>query len=282
MRRMTLCCLTLGLFVTAPLHAQPDSLWSRTYGGGGNNGCRSLVQTSDGGYALAGYTRSFGAGDYDFWLVRTDENGDRLWSRAYGGERDEWCISLIQTTDGGFVLAGCTYSFGAGDSDFWLVRTDENGDSLWSHTYGGQYDDYCNSLVQNADGGFALAGSTSSYAGEEDLWLVKLGAENSVPGDEAAAPLHFGLDAVYPNPFNATAVASYNLQVASWVSLCLYDLSGRLVETLMEGWQEAGEHRVVIDAKGGQPGMAVLPSGIYLLRLTDGRQTELRKVCLLK
>ena len=378
MRRITLCCLAIVLFAAAPLHAQPDSLWSRTYGGGGNDDCYSLVQTADGGYALAGVTSSFGAGSRDFWLVRTDENGDSLWSCTYGGGGTDVCNSLVQTADGGFALAGETESFGAGDWDFWLVRTNENGDSLWSHTYGGVDFDGCYSLVQTADRGFALAGTTHSFgagsydfwlvrtdesgdsfwshtygdtegnscyslvlaadggfalggegfelvradengnslwfhtyggggdvsfsdlyrtadetfalagsivsfgAGGADFWLVKLGPENSVPDDGATTPLHFGLDGVYPNPFNAQAVSSYKLQVSSWMSLCLYDLRGQLVETLTEGWQEAGEHRVVIDANGGQARMPILPSGIYLLRLSDASHSALSKVCLVR
>jgi len=265
-----------------------DSLWSRTYGGEGMDICYSLVQTADGGFALAGYTYSFGAGESDFWLVRTDENGDSLWSRTYGGGSYEHCSSLVQTADGGYALAGYTCSFGAGDGDFWLVRTDENGDSLWSRTYDGEGGDECYSLVQTADGGFALAGSTwSSDAGYFDFWLVKLGPDPvSVPeSDFILHPSAFILSPPYPNPFNAKAVTRYELRGASRVNLALYDINGRLVQTLMEGWQEAGEHRVVIDAnrwtdRNVYP--TVLPAGVYLLRLTDGRQVGLSKVCLIK
>jgi hypothetical protein len=168
MRRLTLFCLTLTLFA-APVLAQPDSLWSRTYGGDHHDGCNSLVQTANGGFALAGSTSSFGTGG-DFWLVRTDANGDSLWSRTYGGQDYDYCNSLLQTADGGFALAGVTESFGAGDHDFWMVRTDENGDSLWSRTYEGQDWDECQSLIQTADGGFALAGETWSFgAGGRDF-----------------------------------------------------------------------------------------------------------------
>jgi uncharacterized protein YbdZ (MbtH family) len=260
-----------------------DSLWSRTFGGGGDEWCNALVQTADGGYALAGWTNSFGAGDQDFYLARTDENGDSLWSRTYGGQYTDWCSSLVQTADGGFALAGYTESFGAGEEDFWLVRTDENGDSLWSRAYGGEGDDECHSLIQTANGGYALAGSTSSFgSGNSDFWLVRLGPENSVPNDGNMTPLLFGLDGVYPNPFNQSTVVSYQLSVVSEVSLSLYDLSGREISNQQLGIRNPGTHRVVIDSKGGQPGMAILPSGLYILRLTDGRQSALSKVCLVK
>ncbi len=168
-------CLGLGLLLTAGMaQAQPDSLWSRTYGGEGEDYCHSAIQTPDGGFVMAGWTASFGAGGYDFWLMRTDEEGDSLWSRTFGGEGRDWCLSVVQTADGGFALAGVTFSFGVGGGDFWLVRTDEEGDSLWSKTFGGEGHDECNSIIPTAGGGFALAGYTGSFgAGLADVWLVR-------------------------------------------------------------------------------------------------------------
>jgi len=86
-----------------------------------------VVQTSDGGYALAGDTRSLGVGETDFWLVKTDANGNHLWNQTYSGLGYDHAHSMIQTVDGGYALAGDTDPFGAGASDFWLVKTDANG-----------------------------------------------------------------------------------------------------------------------------------------------------------
>ena len=153
--------------------AQPDSLWSRTYGGRRDDVCSSLIQTADGGFAIAGITASFGNGGEDFWLVRTNAVGDSIWSRTYGGVHNDACTSLIQTTDGGFAMAGRTMSFGAGAFDFWLMRTDMNGDSLWSRSFGGRFDDGCNSLIQTTDGGFAMAGSTI-LLDQRVIWLMRI------------------------------------------------------------------------------------------------------------
>ncbi len=173
--RLLILSTLLLYFTTAS--AQPDSLWSRTFGGDSPDGCFSVQQTSDGGYMLAGFTSSFGAGSDDFWLVKTNTNGDSLWSHTYGGDDDDWCHSAQLTTDGGFVLAGMTDSFGAGNRDFWLVKTNANGDSLWSRTYGGTGDDECRSIQPTADGGYVLAGYTTSFgAGNRDFWLVKTNA----------------------------------------------------------------------------------------------------------
>jgi len=171
MNKKSLLTLALTLALVSSAHAQPDSLWSRAYGGRSDEVCESLIQTADGGFALAGWTESFGAGGRDFWLVRTDENGDSLWSRTYGGENDDECQSFVLLEDGGYALAGYTESFGAGGEDFWLVRMDENGDSLWSRSFGEGANERCNALVQTADGGYALAGHTSD--GSYDFWLLR-------------------------------------------------------------------------------------------------------------
>ncbi len=160
--------------VTGSAWGQPGVEWERTYGGSNNDLCHSLIQTSDGGFALSGVTNSFGSGGGDFWLVRTSSEGDSLWSRTFGGQSGDFCTEIIQTTDGGFALAGYTASFGAGSYDFWLIRTDANGDSLWSHTYGGEDQEKCNSLIQTTDGGFALAGSTgTNLHGNVAFYLIR-------------------------------------------------------------------------------------------------------------
>lgn len=119
--RRTAVLLLLGIPIG--LAAQTGATWSRTYGGSFSEQGYSVQQTGDGGFAMAGDTYSFGAGDGDVWLIRTDANGDTLWTRTYGGVLPDVAYS-IQTTSGGFVVAGATSSFGANDFDVWLIRTD--------------------------------------------------------------------------------------------------------------------------------------------------------------
>jgi hypothetical protein len=105
-----------------------DSMWSQTYGGTGTDaGTGDLIQTSDGGYAISGDTNSFGAGNTDVWLVKTDAEGNMEWNQTYGGTSSDTGWSLISTIDGGYALAGSTSSFGAGGTDFYFVKTDEQG-----------------------------------------------------------------------------------------------------------------------------------------------------------
>jgi hypothetical protein len=150
-------------------------LWNQTYGGTGVDDTVSMVKTSDGGYALAGYTRSFGAGGTDFWLVKVDSEGVLQWNKMYGGAGDDSAHSVVQTSDGGYALAGFTYSFGSGDKDFWLVKVDSLGNMQWNKTFGGTGADAAVSLVKTSDGGFALAGCSSSFgAGNNDVWGVRV------------------------------------------------------------------------------------------------------------
>jgi parallel beta-helix repeat protein len=160
--------------------ANGNAQWNKTYGGTNWDDVYSVVQTGDGGYALAGCTDSFGAGNGDFWLVKTDASGNTQWNKTYGGTSEDRAYSVVQTVDGGYALAGYTYSFGAGDSDVWLVKTSANGDVPWNQTYGGTGEDYARSMVQTSDGGCALAGTTASFgAGNIDFWLLKTARQTS-------------------------------------------------------------------------------------------------------
>jgi predicted secreted protein len=155
--------------------------WNRTYGGTGLERAFALVQTTDGGYALAGHTDSFGAGSADFWLVKTDTSGNMQWNKTYGEIGVDEAEALVQTVDGGYALAGWT-TIGAGDYDFWLVKTDASGTVQWDKTYGGTNEEHAYALVQTTDGGYALAGFTASFgAGNYDFWLVKTDASGVVP-----------------------------------------------------------------------------------------------------
>jgi hypothetical protein len=120
----------------------------------------SLIQTSDGGYAIAGFTSSFGAGEWDVYVVKLDANGNLQWTKTIGGPYLRG-HSLIQTSDGGYAIAGATKSFGAGKLDVYVVKLDANGNLQWTKTIGGPASEIGNfhSLIQTSDGGYAIAGS---------------------------------------------------------------------------------------------------------------------------
>jgi hypothetical protein len=137
--------------------------WTKTIGGKKEDGGLSLIQTSDGGYAIAGYTFSFGAGEADVYVVKLDANGNLQWTKTIGRPGNEIGFSLIQTSDGGYVIAGSTESFGVGGADVYIVKLDANGNLQWTKTIGGKGWDAGFSLIQTSDGGYAIGGYTSSF-----------------------------------------------------------------------------------------------------------------------
>jgi len=160
-------------------------LWDRTFGGAGNESAASVEQTSDGGYIIAGTTSSYGAGGTDAWLLKTDSNGTRLWDKTFGGAGNESAASVQQTSDGGYTIAGTTFTYGAGGSDAWLLKTDANGTRFWDRTFGGTGDESAASVQQTSDGGYIIAGTTTSYgAGGTDAWLLKTDFRGNILWDK--------------------------------------------------------------------------------------------------
>jgi hypothetical protein len=374
-----------------------EPLWTRAYGGRADDRGFWVGQTPDEGYLITGWTMSFGAGGQDIYIIKTDANGDTLWTLTHGGSGDDVGKSVLLTPDGGYLVAGYTSSFGQGGFDVYLIRVAANGDSLWAATYGGPDDDAANSLQATTDGGHIVAGSTASFGhGNDDFYLIKgitipvlldcraltpifcrgkhfyfkLSLTNnsgsyvsgtltfsayagydcdptnvlvniprarsyppgvteryylfkvpnvanpgqysaSVAGTlndvelfccmntdiiqcspfrgeeiiewqlaeveraEMALPTTTELYQNYPNPFNVSTSISYSLARPGEVCLNLYDLSGHLVATLFEGYQEAGEHLVSWEAIG-------VSSGTYFYRLTADDYTATRRMILLK
>jgi hypothetical protein len=156
--------------------------WTRTIGGGDEDKGYSIIQTTDGGYAVAGYTISFGAGDRDVYVVKLDGSGNLQWTRTIGGSNWDEGHSIIQTTDGGYVVAGYTISFGAGATDVYVVKLNGSGNIQWTRTIGGSHWDEGHSIIQTTDGGYAVAGYTRSFGttGDRDVYVVKLNGSGNV------------------------------------------------------------------------------------------------------
>jgi len=154
--------------------ADGNEVWSRTFGGKNSEQSYSLKQTSDGGYIIAGQTASFGAGNYDIYLIKTDIDGEVLWSKTFGGYNRDCAYSVQQSIDGSYIITGETDSFGSGNYTVYLIKTDVKGDEIWSRTYGGKYRGHGRSVVQAIDGGYLIAGSSwRSGSGYSDIYLLK-------------------------------------------------------------------------------------------------------------
>lgn len=173
--------------------AAGNPLWSRVYGGDDDDEAHALHATADGGYIVAGFTKSLGVGQNDVFLIKTDSAGIAEWTRTFGGGNDDEAYAVQQTRDGGYIVAGVTSSFATGGRDLWLIRTDSLGNELWSRNHGGFGSDGAWSVRETADGGFIAAGWTFSsgpgFLG--NAWLLRtdsLGFEtwNAVFGGDDA------------------------------------------------------------------------------------------------
>ena len=163
--------------VTPPIK---KSIFS-TYGGGGNDYGRSIQQTEDGGYIVAGDTNSFGVGNSDAWILKLNSSGGVEWQKTYGGDNYDYGKSIQQTEDGGYIVAGDTSSFGAGNSDAWILKLNSTGEVEWQKTYGGGGNDSGLSIQQTKDGGYVVAGITYSFgASNSDAWILKLNSSGGV------------------------------------------------------------------------------------------------------
>lgn len=151
-----------------------NALWSKTYGGTGDDVGYCVRETSDSGFIIVGYTKSFGSGLEDIYVIRTNNVGDTLWIKTIGGVGNENGWSILETNDSAFVLTGFTGSFGSGDADVYLIKINSSGTLLWSKTYGGIAVDVGYSVLQADDKGFIISGYTTSFgAGYRDVFLIK-------------------------------------------------------------------------------------------------------------
>ena len=179
--------------------AESGIIWQRALGGSNVDEARSIQQTSDGGYIVAGYTLSNDEyvvgnhGSYDAWVVKLDSSGNIIWKKILGGSGADMAYSVQQVNDGGYILAGYTdsndgdVSGNHGGYDAWIIKLDESGNVVWQRTLGGSNSDGAYSIQQTFDGGYIVAGYTSSNDGDvsgtrkgEDFWIVKLSKNGNI------------------------------------------------------------------------------------------------------
>jgi hypothetical protein len=152
----------------------PEEIWNKTYGGTNLDWGWSVQQTSDNGLIIAGETVSYGAGGYDAWLIKTDNKGNELWNKTFGGTYKDGARSVQQTSDGGYIIGGYADSYGYPGHDVWLIKTDSDGNKEWHSIYGGVASDGAFTVRQTMDDGYVALGYTDSFGSNyHDVWLIK-------------------------------------------------------------------------------------------------------------
>lgn len=155
--------------------------WWKTYGGLYDDYGYSVERTPDGGFVVVGTTHSYGSGDSDIYTVRTDESGDTLWTRTFGGADKDDGFSIKKASSGGYIIAGTTESFGAGMSDVYLLRIDDSGDTLWTRTIGGGNLERGFSVAESGEGNYIVTGNAMSFGGgDDDIYLIKVNDDGTV------------------------------------------------------------------------------------------------------
>ncbi len=147
--------------------------WDSVFGGIQSDGTFKVMQTNDEGFIGVGYADSFGAGSHDLWVIKTDEYGNEQWNKTFGTADWDTGYSIKQCNDMGYLIIGTTLSYGSGNQDAWLIKTDVNGTEEWNETYGGTDNDWGSNIVIKEDG-FFITGDTRSFgSGGYDIWLIK-------------------------------------------------------------------------------------------------------------
>ncbi|TGE04669.1 T9SS type A sorting domain-containing protein [Hymenobacter fodinae] len=261
-------------FWIVKLDAQGHKQWEQAYGTTGSNPLRRVRQTTDGGYILCGESTSGvsidktepSKGGQDIWVVKVDANGVKQWDRSVGGSGSEVGYALSLTLDGGYLIGGPSTSGISGDKteanlgagDYWVVKLDAQGRKVWDRTVGGSGEDRLNSIQQLADGSIVLGGTSTSpisgsksqaSKGASDFWVAKLGSSVTVTSTQASASKGF---MVYPNPASKYAVIKLaSVTPQDGLRVKLIDATGRLV------WQQvfSSAKEVAIPLRGCRAGL---------------------------
>jgi hypothetical protein len=213
--------------------------WQTLLGGSGDDYGYDISRTFDSGYIIAGRTASadgnitLNHGGYDYWVVKLSVTGSLQWQRTFGGSSDDNAVSIRQTADSGYIIAGDSYSADGdksssrGGEDYWVLKLSPAGDIQWQKTLGGTGSDYAQAVRQTYDGGYIVAGGSNSADGDitaavgaGDYWVVKLSATGAITWQQS-------LGSAADDAANAIEVTSDGgYIVAGWVSAGSGDVTG--------------------------------------------------------
>ncbi len=159
--------------IIAKLDSMGEAEWIYTYGGELFESAFNIQETNDGQYFFAGYTNSTGAGLYDIWIVKLDNNGTQIWEKTIGGQNSDLGLHSDLTADGGYIITGYTIPDGQTNKDFYLVKIDVNGNVEWEKTYGDSSNQTAKYIQETSDSGFIIAGDSWTATTNNDIYIIK-------------------------------------------------------------------------------------------------------------
>jgi hypothetical protein len=278
------------------MDATGDTVWTRTHGSTDWEIGRSVQETSDGGYIIAGTTDSLGYGNEDVYLIKTDDQGHAAWTNTLGGAGEQFGSSVDQTSDGGYIVAGFAADSGISEGVY-VVRTDSSGAEIWSEVYGGAFGDAGYSVQEISAGKYIVAGSATSFGADmNDMFLMRLkefkwkakdkklplpptpgpGNRESVVAFSKEVSGRLVLHSSTPNPSSGETVIRFDLPQTGEVELGILDVEGRLVRELVGEVRPPGPYSVVWD--GRDLSGAEVSAGIYFVHLESGGTVATGKV----
>ncbi len=244
-----------------------DTLWTKVIGGSGDDWGFSALELSDGSIMISGVTNSYGAGGYDIFMCKLQSYGEEIWMKTYGGVNDEWGQITQQTNDLGYIITGSTNSFGNGNEDVYIIKTDMVGDTLWTRTFGGTGVDWGSCAQQTSDNGYIITGKTSSFGNADDIYLIKTNESGNVAGINDYSLPKDNRITIYPNPFSTSTQISFD-KTYQTLDLSLIDLQGKIIQ--QKSYHDC--NKITLDRAG-------IATGFYFLRVNlDGKFVETKKV----
>jgi hypothetical protein len=246
--------------------------WGKNLGG---SNAQTVFEIPDKKYIILGNKNS------DFWLMETDSLGNIIWEKTYGGSGTEDAYAMDLVNDGGYILTGRTYSYGAGESDIWLVRTDSKGDTLWTKTLGGTYSEWGKAVEQTMDNGYMVFGYTElGGSGSDDAWLIKFESDIGLDEISDGAEQKDSFLQNYPNPFHFGTQIRYHLPRDGFVNISIYNIVGEKVSTIVNKHKKADKYSVnwtPLDSQGKK-----LPYGVYFGQLITDEYCLTTKMLFIK
>jgi hypothetical protein len=254
--------------------------WEKAFGGSGWDVGYSVQQTTDKGYIIAGWTSSYGAGSTDVYLIKTGARGDVEWEKTFGGIGREFGYSVQQTTDKGYIIAGWTSESIDIAGDVYLVKTDKDGHLLWEKSFGGADNYNGRSVKQTSDGGYIIAGWTSSYD-DYRVFLIKTGSKGDVEWEKTfegvGDAFGYSVQQTSDNGYIIVGKTTEAIDIAGDVYLLKTDSNGNLLwEETFGGYGDDGGYSVQQTSDGGY----IIAGGT--LSFSENQYLPIQKVYLIK